>query len=346
MRFTFRHVTGSRAGQDQVVEGRVVNVGRNPTNLLAFDPEKDDRVSGNHAQLLVLDDGRVVLSDLGSRNGTLINGQKIAGQVPLTPGMTVQFGSDGGPQVTITWGEAPAAPAPAPAAPPKKGGGGTVVLVCGLLLLLLLCVGGGVAVLLLRGGKDSTPGTAPPPAATDVAATEKPPATEAATETPPATEKPAVVDRRTPWGKLGVGSTFEQKSLTEMKVGETVMKTESKMVYTVTAVGEAEVTVKMDIITEIPGVGPNTTTNETKFPARVAEGEATKPTEEPEKRKDKVTVPAGTFDCTVYTTRTKDANGETVTESYMGDDEPLPYKTVLKGPTMTSTTELVKADKK
>jgi hypothetical protein len=61
-----------------------------------------------------------------------------------------------------------------------------------------------------------------------------------------------------------------------------------------------------------------------------------------------VRVPAGTFDATVWTIRTKDAAGgaDTVTESWMDEGEPLPYKSVVKGPTMTSTTELVKAEKK
>lgn len=349
MRFTFKHLTGSRAGQEQVLEGRVVNIGRNPSNLLAFDPEKDDRVSGNHAQLLVLDDGKVVLSDLGSRNGTLVNGQKIHGQLPLASGTTVQFGSEGGPEVQISYGAAPAA-APAAAAPaPAKGGNGCkIFLACFFLLLLLGCVIGGV-VLALRPAKPT--GGTDPTTETTIASTEATPATEAApaTEKAPATEAPKATDERTAWGKLGVGSRFEQKSVSEMKVGETVMKTETLMVYTVKSNDGKDVVVTLETSMDIPGVGPQKNSNDTTFPAKVVKAETTEKTEEPEKRKDKVTVPAGTFDCTVWTTKTKDAAGaETVTENYMGDLEtdPLPYKTVMKSPTMNMTMELVKAEKK
>lgn len=349
MRFTFKHLTGSRAGQEQVLEGRVVNIGRNPSNLLAFDPEKDDRVSGNHAQLLVLDDGKVVLSDLGSRNGTLVNGQKIQGQLPLGSGTTVQFGSEGGPEVQITYGAAPVAAPAATPAPAKGGNGCKIFMACLLLLLLLGCVVGGV-VMLLRGEaapKGPTTETAiATETGTEVATTEASPATEKA----PATETPKATDERTAWGKLGVGSRFEQKSVSEMKVGETVMKSETVMVYTVKSNDGKDVVVTMETSMDIPGVGPQKNSSDTTFPAKVVKAETTdKPAEEPEKRKDKVTVPAGTFDCTVWTTKTKDAAGaETVTENYMGDLEtdPLPYKTVMKSPTMNLVMELVKAEKK
>jgi pSer/pThr/pTyr-binding forkhead associated (FHA) protein len=351
MRFTFKHLTGSRAGQEQVLEGRVVNIGRNPSNLLAFDPEKDDRVSGNHAQILVLDDGKVVLSDLGSRNGTLVNGQKIMGQLPLGSGTTVQFGSEGGPEVQITYGAAPVA-APAAAQAPAKGGNGCkIAMACLFLLLLLGCVIGGV-VMLLRPTKTDSRET---DMETVIATTDGAPTTEASpTEAPPATEKPAeppkVTDERTAWGKLGVGSRFEQKSVSEMKVGETVMKSETVMVYTVKSNDGKDVVVTLETSMDIPGVGPQKNASDTTFPAKVVKAEPTdKPAEEPEKRKDKVTVPAGTFDCTVWTTKTKDAAGaETVTENFMGDLEtdPLPYKTVMKSPTMNMVMELVKAEKK
>src|SRR5687768_16348577 len=125
MRFTFKHLTGSRAGQEQTLDGSVIGVGRNPTNQLAFDPTGDDRVSGNHAQLVEMG-GQVTINDVVSRNGTFVNGQKISGPTPLPTGAVVQFGLEGGPKVLITYAAGPAAPAPAPtpapaaAAPPPK----------------------------------------------------------------------------------------------------------------------------------------------------------------------------------------------------------------------------------
>lgn len=357
MRFTFKHRTGSRAGQEQVIEGRVVNVGRNPTNLLSFDPEKDDRVSGNHAQLLALDDGRVVLSDLGSRNGTLVNGQKIQGQLPLASGTVVQFGSEGGPEVEVTYGAAPAPAAPpAPVAPKASGGGGKGLLLAGCCGALMLggCVVAAAAVLMAR---PATPGPQPVPEGPVAAVTEAAPATEAPkTEAPPpVTEKPAVVDRRTAWGKLGVGSRFESRSVMEMDTGSMKMKSETTTIQTVKEVKGDDVIVtvetKMKSTTTIPNMDPTVSeqnsSTESPYPAKVPETTTETKGEEPKREKDKVTVPAGTFDCWKYTTVTKDAAGaETVTESWMAEDEAVPYKMVMKSPTMTMTTELVTMEKK
>jgi pSer/pThr/pTyr-binding forkhead associated (FHA) protein len=107
MQVTFKHVTGSKAGQTEMLDGERITVGRNPSNTVAFDPMVDSNVSGDHAQLMVGQDGRLELTDLNSTNGTFVDGQKIGGSVPINPGQIVQFGKDG-PEVCIEY--TPAAP--------------------------------------------------------------------------------------------------------------------------------------------------------------------------------------------------------------------------------------------
>lgn len=63
-------------------------LGRSPSCEV---PIPDDKVSRRHAKLLVRDGGVRVL-DLRSRNGTRVNGKRIQGEVPLTPGDRIQVG--------------------------------------------------------------------------------------------------------------------------------------------------------------------------------------------------------------------------------------------------------------
>ncbi len=54
---------------------------------------EDDSVSRRHAELEVSPSGAVVVRDLGSANGTHVNGERIDGEVTLSPGDLVSFGS-------------------------------------------------------------------------------------------------------------------------------------------------------------------------------------------------------------------------------------------------------------
>ena len=64
-------------------------VGREAVDILLA----DEQVSRKHAQLTVKDDGRVELADLGSANGTEVNGKRINGPVTLKHGDTITLGS-------------------------------------------------------------------------------------------------------------------------------------------------------------------------------------------------------------------------------------------------------------
>lgn len=98
MRLTVRHLTGSRAGQQQTFDASEVTIGRHPTSMILFDPDKDRVVSGKHA-VLSHDQNGWLLRDLGSSNGTFIEGNAVTSRL-LKPGDVIQLGKNG-PQVQV-----------------------------------------------------------------------------------------------------------------------------------------------------------------------------------------------------------------------------------------------------
>lgn len=83
-----RGLTGPWLNKIFPVSG-VVTVGRSGGVEVQLD---DDSVSRRHAELEVRPNGAVVLRDLGSANGTLLNGEPVAEEMELVPGDIVQFG--------------------------------------------------------------------------------------------------------------------------------------------------------------------------------------------------------------------------------------------------------------
>src|SRR5690349_17283500 len=65
-----------------------LSIGRQAGNDLALN---DQQVSRQHARIEVRD-GQVVVTDLGTANGTYVNDQRIEGTVPLRSGDTVSIG--------------------------------------------------------------------------------------------------------------------------------------------------------------------------------------------------------------------------------------------------------------
>lgn len=72
------------------VKNETTSLGRSPTSDVVLG--KDDFVSGRHAQLS-RHGGLLYVEDLGSTNGTFVNGRKTVGATPLRAGDTVQVGS-------------------------------------------------------------------------------------------------------------------------------------------------------------------------------------------------------------------------------------------------------------
>jgi len=345
MRFRIQHLTGSKAGQEQVVEARVVRVGRDPANELAFDPYTDVQVSTFHAQIMVLDNGQVLLSDLKSRNGTFLNGQRVTSAVPLSTGSEVVFGEDG-PKVKIAI-EPAAAPAPAEAAgaaatpvaaapAPKKGKGCLIAFVLFAVLGMCVFLGGIAAWLALSPAQMAESDTAP----TEPVEVSSPPE-EPAEEAPPPEEPAVVAEKKHPWANYGPGTSFTTQSTTEMDVGGNKMKTEATTQYTLVSITDDVAKVKLD--TTAMG---NTTTSEMEVPLRLETTGEAQEQPEMEERSESVEVPAGTFDATYRKTTSEQGGQETVSETWMDDDVPVPFKMVIKNPTMTSTTVMTAMEKK
>ena len=80
-------LTGPSAGLRFDVKTEAV-LGRSPSCDV---PLEDHKVSRRHAKIVV-QDGEVRISDLGSRNGTAVNGERIEGEAILLPGDRVQVG--------------------------------------------------------------------------------------------------------------------------------------------------------------------------------------------------------------------------------------------------------------
>lgn len=111
----------SLTGREQRFTGERVRFGRRPDNDVVYDAANDRAVSGHHAEL-TLAGGRLVVRDLGSQNGTHINGSRIHAPTPLNPGDTVRFG-DNGPEWRAMLAAADNAPATnTSAAVPAKTG--------------------------------------------------------------------------------------------------------------------------------------------------------------------------------------------------------------------------------
>lgn len=79
--------------------GSQVVLGRSSDCELPFPKPHHQSVSWRHAQITVLD-GRALLTDLGSSNGTYLNGQRLAQPAPLEAGNVFSLGLSG-PRLTV-----------------------------------------------------------------------------------------------------------------------------------------------------------------------------------------------------------------------------------------------------
>jgi len=108
------------------LEGDQLTIGRDSTNEVTIN---DAEVSRRHARL-TFQGGKYVLEDLGSTNGTFVNGQRLAGPRVLKTGEVVSFGeqivlvfemSSNDPGATMVSPRAGAIPAAErPASPPPQ----------------------------------------------------------------------------------------------------------------------------------------------------------------------------------------------------------------------------------
>ncbi|HEX9331138.1 MAG TPA: FHA domain-containing protein [Anaerolineales bacterium] len=80
--------SGPTPGAAFTLEGDQLTIGRDSTNEIVIN---DAEVSRRHARL-TFQGGKYVLEDLGSTNGTFVNGQRLAGPRVLKSGEVVSFG--------------------------------------------------------------------------------------------------------------------------------------------------------------------------------------------------------------------------------------------------------------
>ncbi len=112
---------------DQHIElGECLTVGRSPDNSLVLPGSK---VSRKHAEVRLVAPGRYRISDLGSANGTWLNGRRLAVPRELQNGDVIQIGT------TNLRFEA----APAPAAAEVAGTSGTATQMANECVVVLVC---------------------------------------------------------------------------------------------------------------------------------------------------------------------------------------------------------------
>ncbi|MBN6829206.1 FHA domain-containing protein FhaB/FipA [Micrococcus luteus] len=85
---TLRVVEGPKAGQTIALEGRPLLMGRAQDADLVL---VDDYASGRHARLFP-QGTRWFLEDLGSTNGTYVNGAPVTRALPVGPGTAIRIG--------------------------------------------------------------------------------------------------------------------------------------------------------------------------------------------------------------------------------------------------------------
>jgi serine protease Do len=101
-RIVLRHLNGSKSNQVEEFPLHLFNelvFGRDPSSTVKYDPDRDDLVGRQHAKIVrdPADAAQFMITDLGSRNGTFVNKQRIVGAAKVAPGDLIQFGA-GGPE--------------------------------------------------------------------------------------------------------------------------------------------------------------------------------------------------------------------------------------------------------
>ena len=140
MRVVIDHVAGSRREQRQELpaNGRI-RFGRHPDCEVSFDPHKDIDASSRHAELRSVDAGWVLV-DLGSSNGTYVEGHRVT-ETPIAPSVpvAVEFGP-GGPRIRLFMGDDAAISALAPPAIEKTSPNWLVPAIAGAVALVLIVI--------------------------------------------------------------------------------------------------------------------------------------------------------------------------------------------------------------
>jgi len=150
MRVVIDHIAGSRRGQRQEFPATSrIRFGRHPDCEVSFDPHRDIDASSRHAELRVIETPHAsatepvshawVLVDLGSSNGTYVEGHRVT-ETPVTRNIPVaiEFGP-GGPRIRLFVGDDSAIEAlPPPPVERTRRRWVLPVLATGIVLILVI----------------------------------------------------------------------------------------------------------------------------------------------------------------------------------------------------------------
>ena len=115
--------SGPNPGTVYALDGDQLSIGRDSSNEIAVN---DAEVSRRHARL-TFQGGKYVLEDMGSTNGTFVNGQRLTGPRVLKSGEVISLGEqivfvyeavDSDPGATMISSRSVPEPRPVPAPPP------------------------------------------------------------------------------------------------------------------------------------------------------------------------------------------------------------------------------------
>ena len=167
MKAQIRFLSGARSGQVETFQKGYLELGRNPLADLRFDADRDLDVSSQHAAI-IRQGSAFVVRDLGSRNGTFVNGTRAMGDTPLRDGDVLGFGKHG-PTLEFHVIEADVADDVSPATRASPARGSTDVRIAAevarqtqglrlttkVLLALLLASAGGFAWVQWKNGRNA-----------------------------------------------------------------------------------------------------------------------------------------------------------------------------------------------
>ncbi len=163
-KFQFIMRSGPTPGANYPLEAEMISIGRDASNTIQIN---DAEMSRRHARLQ-FQGGKYIIEDLGSTNGTNVNGQRLSAPYILRPGDVVSFGeqivlafeaSDFDPGATLASPRSAGAPRQQPVAtppPPPQSYAGSVTsgplppvaarnnmpIIAGAIILLCLCAVG------------------------------------------------------------------------------------------------------------------------------------------------------------------------------------------------------------
>jgi uncharacterized protein YraI len=171
-----RMQAGSSVGQVYTMMGDLLTIGRAQDNDVMLD---DPQVSRYHAHLMRHGD-EIIIEDLGSTNGTLVNGRRISGPHVLQPSETIAVGASvfavegfaapstvGMLPQTLTARDFPSPARQSPAAAPQPAAAGetpwqAIGWVAGLLIVVMLILAlAGLTAWLLTRNRAQTPASIP-----------------------------------------------------------------------------------------------------------------------------------------------------------------------------------------